>query len=294
MRNGPDVTPTASLSPNDDVIVWREGKGDNKGWTGPFKLLSIDSTTATIDMPYGPTQFRTTVVKPYYRDESVEISTILPPTTTPDDDRDDNHSEYTPEDTVKTTITTTTTTDAITSVAPTHRRRGRPKGSKNKPKIVSTASNVTNVDDSCLNNETLLTAKEEYDHQLSLTLRSEGKITTPGKPFEASDQAEITTLIKDGVFRFEQYDPTVHTGRLFNSRLVREIKNKTTNPYEKSRLVIQGFNDRGKADILTQAPTIQRASQRLILALAPSLMLRGHALWLRDITQAYLQSETML
>ena len=52
MRNGPDVTLTVSLSPNDNVIVWREGKGDNKEWTGPFKLLSIDSITAIIDISH--------------------------------------------------------------------------------------------------------------------------------------------------------------------------------------------------------------------------------------------------
>ena len=128
------------------MIVWREGKKDNKSWTDPFKLLSIDSTTATIDMPHEPTQFRTTVVKPYYRDESIDISTILPPTTTSDNDENDNHSEYTPENTVK------IITDAITPIAPPHRRRGRLKGSKNKPKIVSITVNVTNVvDDSYLN-----------------------------------------------------------------------------------------------------------------------------------------------
>ena len=58
--------------------------------------------------------------------------------------------------------------------------------------------------------------------------------------------------------------------------MVNEIKGKTTEiPYEKSRLVIQGYQDNGKEVILTQAPTIQRASQRLILALTPSLMHMG-------------------
>ena len=111
-------------------------------------------------MPYGLTQFRIIVVKSYYRDESVEISMILSLTITPDDDRDDNHSEYISEDTVETIIIIT---DATTSVA-SHRYRERSKESKNKLKIVLIVLNVTNVNDSCLNNETLLTAKEEYDH----------------------------------------------------------------------------------------------------------------------------------
>jgi hypothetical protein len=77
--------------------------------------------------------------------------------------------------------------------------------------------------------------------------------------------------------------------------MVNEIKGKATNtPFEKSRLVIQGYNDDGKEVILTQSPTIQRASQRVIVALAPSLMKNGMAVYLRDITQAYTQSETRL
>ncbi|KID80982.1 Reverse transcriptase, RNA-dependent DNA polymerase [Metarhizium guizhouense ARSEF 977] len=103
-----------------------------------------------------------------------------------------------------------------------------------------------------------------------------------------SDRTEIDALQAQSVFRFETYDPVKHgTDRLFKSRLVREIKGKgTTTPYEKSRLVIQGHSDNGKQTILTQSPTIQRSSQRLIVALVPSLASRGIFLWMRDITQA--------
>jgi hypothetical protein len=80
--------------------------------------------------------------------------------------------------------------------------------------------------------------------------------------------------------------------------MVNEIKGKTTEaPFEKSRLVIQAYNDDGKGVILTQSLTIQRASQHVIVALAPSLRQlqdRRMDLWLRDITQAYMQSSTTL
>jgi hypothetical protein len=146
---------------------------------------------------------------------------------------------------------------------------------------------------------TFMSSKEESDQQLALKLRQEKKITTPGEPFELSDKEEIDALISNGVFRFERYDATKHGDtRIFKSRLVREVKGKATDtPYEKSRLVIQGYQDDGKAMILTQSPTIQRASQRLIVTLAPSLMKlpnREISLWLRDITQAYVQSQTKL
>jgi hypothetical protein len=98
------------------------------------------------------------------------------------------------------------------------------------------------------------------------------------------------------VFEFVWYDPNQHSGmRIFNSRLVNEIKGKTTaTPFEKSRLVIQAYNDEGKDMILTQSPTIQRASQWLIIALAPSLAKMGIRVYLQDITQAYIQSTTTL
>ena len=68
---------------------------------------------------------------------------------------------------------------------------------------------------------------------------------------------------------------------IFNSRLVDEIKAKATdNPYEKSRFVIQAYNDYDKWDILTQSPTVQWCSQRLLLALAPSLLAKGYKIYM--------------
>ena len=122
-----------------------------------------------------------------------------------------------------------------------------------------------------------LTQREQDDLVLAQALRSTGKITTPGQPFEASTQAEIDALIARGVFKFEIYNPNIHGGNcIFKSRIVNKVKGKTTNqPYEKSWLLIQGYNDSDKALVLTQSPTIQRASQRLIIALAPSLIAEG-------------------
>jgi len=140
-----------------------------------------------------------------------------------------------------------------------------------------------------------ITRKEESDLELAKDLRRKGVITTPRQPFQESQQREIDSLITRGVFEFVRYDPNVHKGRIFNSRLVNEVKGKSTEtPYEKSRLIIQAYNDARKGVILTQSPTIQRASQRLILALAPSLVRRSIKLFSRDITQAYVQSTTFL
>jgi hypothetical protein len=52
------------------VLVYRE----NKGWQGPFKLISIDGHDYTIKLPSGPTHFRITLVKKYYIEEEEEAS----------------------------------------------------------------------------------------------------------------------------------------------------------------------------------------------------------------------------
>jgi hypothetical protein len=57
--------------------------------------------------------------------------------------------------------------------------------------------------------------------------------------------------------------------------------------------MIQAYNDYEKTLVLTQASTIQRISQRIILAIAASTS-ENHHLYLRDITQTYTQSKSLL
>ncbi len=80
--------------------------------------------------------------------------------------------------------------------------------------------------------------------------------------------------------------------RIFNSRFVDEIKHSNiSQAYEKSRLVIQIYNDHEKTLMLTQAFIIQRMSQRIISVIAASI---NHHLYLKDITQIYTQSKSLL
>ena len=152
--------------------------------------------------------------------------------------------------------------------------------------------------------EAFLTEKETRDRDLSIKLRAEGKITTPGKPFQLSQRTEYESLIARGVFvPIHKSDLRLKGQRIFKSRMVDGgVKGKeTTKPYEKSRLVIQAFNDKGKKEILTQSPTIQRVSQRLIICMAAAIRhlqrlrhLPESDLVIRDITQAYVQAHTKL
>ncbi len=260
MRNSKSVLETITLPLNSEVLVWRE----KEGWTGPFRIVNSKDHDITVDKGNGLTAtFRSSVVKPYYRRdqtkdaegetrEVIEVRTEEPPPSAP------------PE-------------PGSVPTADPPRRRGRPRGAKNKQRPT-----------------VYMTKKEEDDYQLALKLRSDGVINEPGFPFETSDQKEIDDLIGRGVFEFVRRDMQDPSTRIFKSRMVREVKGKTLMPYEKSRLVVRGYNDHEKKEILTQSPTIQRCSQRLLIALAPTLMKKGMSLQLRDITQAYPQSQTRL
>ena len=108
-------------------------------------------------------------------------------------------------------------------------------------------------------------------------------------PFTESRRKEINGLLERGVFAIVNEADIPQDIRIFNSRFVDEIKNSGTNEaYEKSRLVVQAYDDQNKSMILTQSPTIQRVSQRIILVMAVTLMnTKNLALYSRDITQAY-------
>jgi hypothetical protein len=108
-------------------------------------------------------------------------------------------------------------------------------------------------------------------------------------------QKEIAELLKTEVFRTIKTEDISIEERVFNSRFVDEIKHlETERAFEKSRLVIQTYNDLNKNLILIQTSSIQRVSQRLIVCLTIMLEKRDINIYLRDITQAYIQSKSDL
>ena len=111
---------------------------------------------------------------------------------------------------------------------------------------------------------------------------------TVSSSFVESRRKEVNELLKKKCFEVVLIESVSEEIRIFNSRFVDEIKHEEmTAAFEKSRLVVQIYNDHEKTIILTQISTIQRMSQRLILALAVSI---DHELYLRNISQIYVQS----
>ena len=71
-RNGPNTESLHDLPLNSKVLVYREVGG----WKGPYKLIGITGETCRVQLPSGPTDFRATVVKPYYEEkENIEGDT---------------------------------------------------------------------------------------------------------------------------------------------------------------------------------------------------------------------------
>jgi hypothetical protein len=96
-----------------------------------------------------------------------------------------------------------------------------------------------------------MASREQADLELALELKKQGKITIPGLLFKESNRQEVDSLIGRGVFKIELFKREIHGNiRIFKSRIVNEIKEKATDIlYEKSRLVIQGYNDEDKETI---------------------------------------------
>ena len=203
-RNGPLVDLVHDLPLDSDVLVWREGNAGRTGkWTGPFKLLGIKGETCLIHLPSGPTEFRSTVVKPYLVD----------------DDNTQNHSPPTAEilplaqdllpDTPPLPATETPSTPTT-----------RPFRVRQPPIRYQNMADVS----------TFLQGKDSLPP------------LTP-TPFVESRQKEMNGLLEKGVFEVVSISEVPKNIRIFNSRFVDEIKNiGTANAFEKSRLVVQAVS----------------------------------------------------
>ncbi|EED15482.1 conserved hypothetical protein [Talaromyces stipitatus ATCC 10500] len=257
-RNGPSTIVIHSLPLNSNVLVFREGNTGYAGkWEGPYKLLEVNNETCTVALPSGPTQFRSTVVKPYYAEDMPpeDIATTLDHDNAPEPPTQGN--ALLPPSTVK-----------IPSQRPQRNRQ-------------PSARYRDDDFEAYINNKEITQPRADFDEVLEQTR------------FTDSRKQEVDGLLERGVFHFVHENEVPKGERIFNSRFVDEMKNSGTDKaFEKSRLVVQAYNDEGKDFILTESPTIQRCSQRLILCLTACMV--THSLWLRDVVQAYIQSQTYL
>lgn len=292
-RNGPSTAAIHDLPLNSPVLVFREGNAGHAGaWRGPFKFLGIDGETALIESPNGPTKFRTTSVKPFFIDPDLtEAIEHRDEATEHPEHRDDHETRPPAMDDEATPLPPpeegaasneipdgeVESEDGIAPTSPIKRGRGRPRKRPIRVNFISPATYSPGINAP----PDILFTMDDPDHSMP--------------QFTSSRQNEINGLLDKGVFKLTNPEDVPSGARIFNSRFVDEIKNPgTEKAYEKSRLVVQAYNDRDKTLILTESPTIQRVSQRLIICLAAVLGSDRASLYLRDVTQAYVQSTSEL
>lgn len=111
--------------------------------------------------------------------------------------------------------------------------------------------------------------------------------------FEKARKEEIKGLLDNGTFEIVKKSSVEKGARIYGTRFVDAVK--TVNNVEKlrSRLVAKNYDDNASTLISTKAPTVQRVSQRIALSSAATNS-KSHKSYLRDITQAYPQSNDPL
>ncbi|KAM4060801.1 cwf18 domain containing protein [Hirsutella rhossiliensis] len=258
-RNGPDTALRLplSLALGSEVRVFRE----KHGWQGPYKVLEVTDTEIAVDLDNGPAKFRTLAAQTHQHNNHSFLNTIRSTTSS------SKPSSLPP--TTQQPLPLPTTEDQ-----PKPFEYPEPKRPRRQSTIVCSPVQFIVHHEA----NAFLVRKEMEHLGLAKRLRAEGKITSTGFPFEASDTLELTNLLAAGVIVPEEFDANKHGGyRVFKSRM-------------KSRLVVQGYNDDGKRGILTQAPTISRPAQRVALALAPFLCTRDIPSWPVSSLQPFLKN----
>lgn len=109
--------------------------------------------------------------------------------------------------------------------------------------------------------------------------------------FKSSKEQEFKELMERNVFQYvKESDAEGH--RMYVFRFVDSLKNKgMPNVYEKSRWVVQAYNDLDHG-FLVYAPTVQRVSQQILLIICA--MDQALCLPTRDVSQAYVLFETKI
>ncbi len=271
IRNESIVIPIHDLSINSDVLIWRE----NKKWIDSFKLLVIENETCKIVLSSESIDFRSTVIKSFLIEsiDDVESTNDVQSISKIEDIQSSDHQNNLSTATLE--ITRSPAITRLLAITRSTRARRLSQRYQNFADIIVFLQDDDSDNDSHSN---------QFECSSSSVLIS---------TFAKSRRKKIIDLLEKRVFELIIIDAVLRDVRIFNFRFVDEIKHSdTSDVYEKFRLVIQAYNDHDKTLMLIQSSTIQRMSQRIILALTACTS--DCHLYLRDITQTYVQSKTSL
>ncbi|APA06573.1 hypothetical protein sscle_02g013430 [Sclerotinia sclerotiorum 1980 UF-70] len=243
----------------------------------------MEKETCIIELPRGPTRFRSTSVKPYYdatEEENItlpEFGTVMSP--------EDPEALQGP---LPNALQDDEVLDSITVIPP--------EGyTSNKPPR-SSARNASDVDQfECTSRDISSSTPQIRVFMQEHTAQYMTDLPDPVK-YKDSRKKEIEGLTEKSVFEVVPILDIPPGTHIFRSRFVDEVKNEgTSTEFSKSRLVIQAYNDVEKTTVLTQSPIIQRSCQRILASLAASTRKASDtSVYIQDITQAYTQSTSNL
>ena len=274
-RNGLSTIYLHDLSLNSPVLVYRERPaGRSNTWKRPFNFINIENESAILNLFNGPIKFKTISVKSYHDPSDLNINSFNEKNSKISDvfdffdffehlifsetnDENPEHS-FSPE----TNVENRSSFSDDSAIRPIRRDRGRSR------KQISEKNFIFTLDIYFFSNVN----KSTFNHH----------------SYVKSRKKKMIELIEKKIFISVNKKKMSENMRIFNSRFVDEIKNvDTKSTFEKSRLMMQTYNDSIKHFVLTQSFTIQRVSQRLILCLAAIIF--STKLYFKDVTQIYVQ-----
>ena len=165
-------------------------------WTGQYRLLAVEGETCTVELPSGPTNFRSTSVKPYISDRTADADEVV-------ENRDELGEPHENEEDNE-----------------NNKLRRNPPRDRRLPARFRD-SNIADIAVYIIN--------------------------PPGTDYTKSRKKELDGLLERKVFEIVHESDITPTARIFKSRFVDKVKfYGTDKAYEKSRLVVQAYNDDDK------------------------------------------------
>jgi hypothetical protein len=230
IRNDSIIISIHDLFLNSNVLVWREDNVNQRDkWTESFILLDIADETCKIVLSSESIDFRSSVIKLFLIESINDVESI--------EEHVQSTSEIVQSSDHQNNLSVELFEIIINSLAITRFIRAR--------RFSLRYQNLTNIIVFLQNDDSLSNYFE--DTSLSISI------------FENSRRKEINNLLKRRVFELTIIKNVSRDVRIFNFRFVDEIKHsRTSNAYEKFRLIIQTYNDQDKTLIFTQSFTIQR------------------------------------
>jgi hypothetical protein len=277
-RNELIITLIHELSLNSLVLIFREDNIDqSESWKESFKLLSIQNESAIIELSNESIKFQSTSVKSYYQDDHI--------------DDENSSSSFTSNMSSFIESQNDSIIDSILSQ------------SSNTISLIESQNDHFAIDSIVrilIHHEFFASSKRDRERSRKYSISIAyfnfilNSIISFDSSFIASRQQKIAELLEKDVFLSINSADVLFDIRIFSFRFVNEIKHSNIDKtFEKFRLVVQAFKNQNKILVLTQSLIIQRISQRLIICLAVTFS-SSIKLYLRDITQAYVQFKSIL